>query len=105
MPEPLPRLSPDVAAARAELSALRRRLHAEPELAFAETRTAAAVAEYLAIPGITLQTGVAGTGVVATIRGARPGRTVLLRVDMDALPIQEATGAPYASRVAGVMHA
>ena len=105
MPEPLPRLSPDVAAARAELSALRRRLHAEPELAFAETRTAAAVAESLAVPGITLQTGVAGTGVVATIRGARPGRTVLLRADMDALPIQEASGAPYASRVAGVMHA
>ncbi len=105
MPEPLPRLSPDVAAVRGELSALRRRLHAEPELAFAETRTAAAVAERLAVPGITLRTGVAGTGVVATIRGGRPGRTVLLRADMDALPIQEATGAPYASRIAGVMHA
>ena len=100
-----PRLSPDVAAVRGELSTLRRRLHAEPELAFAETRTAAAVAESLAVPGITLRTGVAGTGVVATIRGGRPGRTVLLRADMDALPIQEASGAPYASRVAGVMHA
>lgn len=105
MPEPSPRLSPDVAAARTDLVALRRRLHAEPELAFKETRTAAAVAEHLAVPGIALRTGVAGTGVVATIRGARPGRTVLLRADMDALPIQEATGAPYASRVAGVMHA
>jgi len=105
VPEPSPRLSPEVAAARAELSALRRRLHAEPELAFAETRTAAAVAEHLALPAITLRTAVAGTGVVATIRGARPGRTVLLRADMDALPIEEATGAPYASRVPGVMHA
>jgi len=98
-------LADRVAAVRADLSALRRRFHQEPELAFAETRTAAAVAEHLAIPGITLKTGVAGTGVVATIRGARPGRTLLLRADMDALPIREETGAPYASRVAGVMHA
>lgn len=105
MSAPLPRLSPEVAAVRADLVALRRRLHEEPELGFAETRTAAAVAEHLAVPGIALKTGVAGTGVVATIRGGRPGRTVLLRADMDALPIQEATGAPYASRVAGVMHA
>lgn len=105
MPEPSPRLSPEVTAVRADLVALRRRLHQEPELGFAETRTAAAVAEYLSLPGIALRTGVAGTGVVATIRGGRPGRTVLLRADMDALPIQEATGAPYASRVAGVMHA
>jgi amidohydrolase len=94
-----------VAAVRADLVALRRRLHQEPELGFAETRTAAVVAEHLSLPGIALRTGVAGTGVVATIHGGRPGRTVLLRADMDALPIQEATGAPYASRAAGVMHA
>ncbi len=105
MSEPFPRLSPEVAAVRADLTALRRRLHQEPELGFAETRTAAAVAEHLAVPGISLKTGVAGTGVVATIRGERPGRTLLLRADMDALPIKEETGAPYASRVAGVMHA
>ncbi len=105
MSEPSPRLSPEVAAVRADLTALRRRLHQEPELGFAETRTAAVVAEHLTVPGIALKTGVAGTGVVATIRGGRPGRTLLLRADMDALPIQEETNAPYASRVAGVMHA
>ena len=75
-----------------------------PELAWAEQRTAARVAAFLEGAGLEVRTGVAGTGVVATARGGR-GRTVLLRVDMDALPIQEQGKAPYASRVAGVMHA
>jgi amidohydrolase len=98
------RLSQDVLARREQLVALRRALHAEPELAYRERRTAERVAACLAGSGLALRTGLAGTGVLASVRGGE-GRSVLLRVDMDALPIQEQSGAPYASRAAGVMHA
>ena len=81
-------LSPDVLALQPDLVALRRDLHQNPELAWAEQRTAARVAAFLEGTGLDVRTGVAGTGVVATARG-RGGRTVLLRVDMDGLPIQE----------------
>ena len=87
-----------------ELVALRRALHREPELAFAETRTAARVAAFLADSPLELRSGVGGTGVVATVEGG-PGPTVLLRVDMDALPIQEQSEAEYVSRSPGLMHA
>jgi amidohydrolase len=100
----MPSLSPDVQALGPELVSLRRDLHAHPELAFAERRTATRVAEFLAGSGLDVRTGVGGTGVLATSRGAE-GRTVLLRVDMDALPIAEQSSAPYASRNPGVMHA
>ncbi len=100
----MPSLSPDVLALAPELVALRRELHAHPELAFAEHRTAARVAEFLAGSGLEVRTGVGGTGVLATAPGAT-GRTVLLRVDLDALPIAEQSKAPYASRNPGVMHA
>jgi amidohydrolase len=100
----MPSLSPDVAALGPELVSLRRELHAHPELAFAEHRTAARVAEFLAGSGLHVRTGVGGTGVLATAPGAE-GRTVLLRVDLDALPIAEQGTAPYASRNPGVMHA
>jgi multiple sugar transport system substrate-binding protein len=98
------RLSRDVDALAADLVALRRDLHQNPELAWAERRTAARVAAFLEGSGLEVRSDVAGTGVVATVRGGS-GRTVLLRVDMDGLPIQEQGQAPYASRVAGVMHA
>ena len=98
------RLSADVSALEADLVALRRDLHQNPELAWAERRTAARVAAFLEGSGLEVRADVAGTGVVATARGGR-GRTVLLRVDMDGLPIQEQGAVPYASRVAGVMHA
>jgi amidohydrolase len=97
-------LSADVAGLLPELIALRRDLHQNPELAYAESRTAAAVAAFLEGSGCDVRTGVAGTGVVATVRGGA-GPTVLLRVDMDALPIREQSDAAYASRVPGVMHA
>lgn len=84
---------------------LRRRLHRQPELAFAEHETAALVAETLRTLGLEPQTGVAGTGVLAEIHGAHPGPTRALRADLDALPIQEATGLPFASTTPGVMHA
>jgi len=97
-------LSPDVRALQGELVALRRDLHQNPELAWAERRTAARVAAFLEGSGLEVRAGLGGTGVLAVARGGA-GRTVLLRADMDGLPIQEQGDAPYASRVPGVMHA
>jgi amidohydrolase len=93
------------AAELEELSAVRRDLHAHPELAFEEVRTAGIVAERLRALGLEARAGVGKTGVVATVRGGRPGKTVMLRADMDALPIQEENAVPYRSLVAGKMHA
>ncbi|MGX9965696.1 M20 metallopeptidase family protein [Roseomonas sp. F4] len=87
------------------LVAIRRDIHAHPELAFEETRTAGIVAAELARLGIVHRTGVGGTGVIGTIEGGRPGPTLAIRADMDALPIQEETGLDFASRNAGKMHA
>ena len=88
-----------------QLVAWRRDLHRHPELAFQEHRTAGLVAGSLAQLGLEVQTGVGQTGVVGILEGARPGPTVLLRFDMDALPINEETGLTYKSEVAGKMHA
>lgn len=92
-------------AMRDQLIADRRHLHAHPELAFEEHETAAFVAERLRSLGIEVTTGVGGTGVKGVIRGGRTGRTVMLRADMDALPIHEESDKPYASTRPGVMHA
>jgi hippurate hydrolase len=89
-----------------ELTAFRRDLHAHPEIGFEEVRTSALVAENLKAWGVDVTDQVGRTGVVGTIRGNRPGnRSIGLRADMDALPIHEATGLPYASRNPGRMHA
>ncbi len=94
---------------RDELLATRRDLHAHPELGFQERRTSALVAERLRALGYEVRTGVGRTGVVGLLAGEAPGdgrgRTLLLRADMDALPIQEANDVPYRSTVPGVMHA
>ena len=84
---------------------LRRDFHRHPELGFQEVRTAGIVARELTELGLEVSTGVGKTGVVATLEGGRPGPVVLVRFDMDALPIQEETGAEYASQTPGVMHA
>jgi amidohydrolase len=84
---------------------IRRRIHEHPEIAFEEVKTAALVSETLASLGIEHQTGVGRTGVVGHIRGARSGPTLLIRADMDALPMQEHTGLPYASKIPNRMHA
>ena len=84
---------------------LRRDFHAHPELGFHEVRTAGIVAKELTALGLEVATGIGGTGVTALIEGTTPGPVVLLRADMDALPIVEETGAPYASQNPGVMHA
>jgi amidohydrolase len=88
------------------LVAWRRALHKRPELGFEEHETAALVAEQLRGLGIEVKTGVAKTGVVGLLRATKPSRrAVLLRADMDALPIEEVSGRPYGSEVAGKMHA
>src|SRR6266446_1455336 len=84
----------------------RRELHAVPGLAFEENETGTYLAERLdALSVDRLQTGVAGTGIVADIKGARPGRAVMVRADMDGLPITEAGELPFRSTRRGVMHA
>jgi amidohydrolase len=88
-----------------DIIAWRRDLHQHPELGFQEVRTAGIVAAHLNALGVETRTGVGKTGVVGVIEGARPGPTVLLRFDMDALPVQEETGLPYASQNPGLMHA
>ncbi len=84
---------------------LRRQLHQIPELCFQEKETAAFVAAQLRKLGLEVTTAIAGTGIKAVLRGARPGPVVGLRADMDALPIEETTGLPFASRHPGRMHA
>jgi len=84
---------------------LRRDLHMHPELGFTEVRTAGIVAKELNTLEMEVTTGVARTGVVGLLEGANPGPVVLVRFDMDALPVSEQTGAPYASTKPGVMHA
>ena len=92
-------------AMRDELVARRRDLHQHPELAFEEVRTAGIVARELTNLGLEVQTGVGKTGVVAMLEGAQHGPTVLVRADMDALPIHEENEVDYASTVPGKMHA
>jgi amidohydrolase len=89
---------------RASLIATRRDLHQHPEIGFEETRTAALVADRVRALGYDMRTGVGQTGVVA-MRNGGAGRCVMLRADMDALPVEEANDVPYRSQHAGKMHA
>jgi amidohydrolase len=84
---------------------IRRDIHANPELGFEEIRTAGVVARELSRLGIAHQTGIGKTGVVGLIEGGRPGPVLAIRADMDALPIEERTGLPFASTKPGLMHA
>ncbi len=103
--DPARRIRDAAEALQPALVAIRRDIHAHPELAFEETRTAGIVAAELARLGIPHRTGVGRTGVLGVVEGARPGPTLAIRADMDALPIHEETGLPFASTVAGKMHA
>src|SRR5687768_3599218 len=95
--------------ATAELDLLietRRDLHRHPELGFQERRTAGIIADRLRAAGYEVRTGIAETGVVGTLRGeAGSGPTLLLRADMDALPITEETSHDFVSGTPGLMHA
>lgn len=110
------RLDAAIAEGGETVVALRHHFHANPELGNREFKTAAKIAEQLRLFGFAeeaIEEGVAHTGVVAVLKGGRPGPTVALRADMDALPVTEKTGLPYASKVTaewrgvqtGVMHA
>ncbi len=85
--------------------AIRRDLHQHPELGFQEVRTSGIIAKELREIGLEVTTGIAKTGVIAMIDGAKPGPVIMLRFDIDALPISEQTGADYASQNPGLMHA
>ena len=103
--DPETRLREAAAAIEPRLVEIRRDIHAHPELAFEEVRTAGIVARELSRLGIPHRTGVGRTGVLGVIEGGRPGPTLAIRADMDALPIHEETGLAYASTLAGKMHA
>ncbi len=106
MPEPSLLERTGVSKATFErLVAFRRDLHRHPELSFEEERTAGRIAAELDRLGIAYRSGVAGTGIVADLPGREVGPAVALRADMDALPIAEQTGLPFASERDGVMHA
>jgi hippurate hydrolase len=101
------KLDPAIQALHDEATAWRRDLHAHPELGFEEHRTSAFVASKLAEWGVEVHRGLAGTGVVGTLEGkaGMSNRAIGLRADMDALPMDEVSGVPHASRAPGKMHA
>ncbi len=103
--DPAPQIHAAAGKIAPHLIAIRRDIHAHPELAFEERRTAARVAEELIRLGVAHRTGVGRTGVVGLIEGGRPGPVLVIRADMDALPITEQTGLSFASGVPGRMHA
>ncbi len=103
-PLPLPALA-EIRAHDAEMVAIRRQIHSNPELAYQEHATADLVTERLTRWGYEVHRGLGGTGVVGTLRAGSGSRHLGLRADMDALPITEASGKPWASQVLGKMHA
>ncbi len=97
-------ISDQIQSCRNELIALRRDFHRHPELGFEEHRTAGVIESYLNDLGVATRR-VAGTGVVALMEGAAPGPVLMLRADMDALPVAEENEVEYRSQHPGVMHA
>lgn len=95
----------EITALNDELISLRRDFHQHPELGFEEFRTGKIVAEYLEDLGIEVKRNVAKTGVVGLLRGSQLGKTIALRTDMDALPVEEETGLEFESQTKGLMHA
>jgi metal-dependent amidase/aminoacylase/carboxypeptidase family protein len=92
------KIRPDIRALQPQLVDFRRQLHQRPELGFEEQLTAAAISQKLTEWGIPHQTGIAKTGIVAAIQGRKTSfklKTLAIRADMDALPIQEANDVPY----------
>src|SRR5215475_9067242 len=102
---PVPDLEQEIRQRAAEIEgkliAWRRDIHENPELGEQETRTAGLVADHLDKLGLEVKTGVARTGVIALLRGGKPGPVVALRADMDALPVKEPEGLPFASKAKG----
>lgn len=88
-----------------EMVAIRRHLHMHPELSFQEKETANYIIEYYQKLGVTVEPNISGYGLIARIKGSKPGKRIALRADFDALPIQDEKDVPYKSKVDGVMHA
>ncbi len=111
--DPSARIDQEAARVTPALTEIRHQIHQHPELSNREEKTAALVADYLRKLGLDVKTGVAHHGVVAVLKGGRPGGVVAVRADMDALPVTEETNLPFASKVratylgqdVGVMHA
>jgi amidohydrolase len=111
--DPLARIDQETTRVTPALTEIRHQIHQHPELSNREEKTAALMAEYLRKLGLEVKTGVAHHGVVAVLKGGRPGGVVAVRADMDALPVTEETNLPFASKVrttylgqdVGVMHA
>ncbi|AFL48774.1 hippurate hydrolase [Sinorhizobium fredii] len=99
------RISAAISNSLPELVAIRRDLHAHPELGLEERRTSAFIAQHLEALGYMVTTGLAKTGVVGTLRNGTGARSIGIRADIDALPIHEETGLDYASKTPGLMHA
>lgn len=95
----------DIAAMKDWLVEIRREIHMHPELMFEEVKTSALVAQWLETFGLEVRRGIAETGVVGLLRGEEAGKTVAVRADMDALPLEEKNPVPYRSKVSGKMHA
>ena len=91
-----------VQAVSQQMVAWRRDIHSHPELSGQEVRTAKLVADHLKKLGLQVTTNVGGTGVVAVLQGARPGKVIALRADMDALPVKEMSGLPFSSQIKGI---
>jgi amidohydrolase len=111
--DPLTRIEQETAKVTPAVTEIRHRIHQNPELSNREEKTAALVAEYLKKLGLEVKTGIARHGVIALLKGGRPGPVVAVRADMDALPVTEQANLPFASKVrttylgqeVGVMHA
>src|SRR5699024_7918594 len=88
-----------------EMVKIRRYLHQYPEVSFQETNTAAYIEDFYRKLDIPIQTKIGGNGIIAKLTGAKPGKTVVLRADFDALPIQDEKDVAYKSKIDGVMHA
>jgi len=109
----LPRIEQETTKVTPAVTEIRHQVHQHPELSNREEKTGALVADYLRKLGLEVQTGIAGHGVVALLKGGRPGPVVAVRADIDGLPVTEQTGLPFASTVrttylgqdVGVMHA
>ena len=98
-------LSRDIEELAPRVIALRRILHQHPELAFEEVWTSATLAEHMRSLGLAVEEGIGGTGVLAVLNGQQPGRTLLVRADIDGLPMDDATGRGYASKLPNRNHA
>ncbi|MCK4261389.1 MAG: amidohydrolase [Halanaerobiales bacterium] len=104
MPLNLNQVQKDIEKMESRLIQIRQEIHMHPELGFEEVRTSQLVAEELKKVGLDVQTGVAKTGVVAILKGSKPGPTIAFRADMDALSMEDKKDVPYASKVKGKAH-